>query len=103
MAALLLLSSHLLSDVERLADRVTLLHNGKLRVHCSLDEFRQRVSVWTMCFEGEKPESPVVPGLVGIRTLDDELQLFVADADQETVSMLTRLGSTTYVWRSGKH
>jgi ABC-2 type transport system ATP-binding protein len=36
-----IISSHVLTDVERIADTVVLLHEGKLLKHSSLDDFRE--------------------------------------------------------------
>ncbi|MCK4275689.1 MAG: ABC transporter ATP-binding protein, partial [Phycisphaerae bacterium] len=36
----ILFSSHILSDVERVADRIAVIDKGVLRADCKLDEFR---------------------------------------------------------------
>jgi ABC-2 type transport system ATP-binding protein len=64
--ATVLLSSHVLSEVQRAADRVVVLRQGQVIVEGSVDELRrsarQRVEIW---FEGSVPARLVndVPGL----------------------------------------
>jgi ABC-2 type transport system ATP-binding protein len=63
--ATVFLSSHVLSEVQRTADRVLVLRSGKIVVQGTVDELRnrarQRVEVW---FEGEIPSGLAsVPGL----------------------------------------
>jgi ABC-2 type transport system ATP-binding protein len=60
------LSSHVLSEVQRIADRVVLLRSGKIVAHGTVEELRgrarQRVEVW---FDGPVPAGLAkVPGLV---------------------------------------
>ncbi|HJP88045.1 MAG TPA: ABC transporter ATP-binding protein [Candidatus Limnocylindrales bacterium] len=65
--ATVFLSSHVLSEVQRAADRVAVLRGGKLIASGTVDELRrrarQRVEVW---FEGPAPETELadVAGLV---------------------------------------
>lgn len=51
--ATLLLNSHLLSETERVCDRVGVLAQGQLRLEGTLDEVRRAASRWTVRFEGE--------------------------------------------------
>lgn len=50
-----LLSSHLLDDVERVADRVTLMVDGLLVVNTGLDDFRRRIAAWTVDVSHQLP------------------------------------------------
>lgn len=43
-----LLSSHITSDIERVASHVAILHNGRIVCHESLDEIRERVGFVTL-------------------------------------------------------
>lgn len=63
--ASVLLSSHVLSEVQRAADRVVVLRGGEVIAQGSVDELRrsarQRLEIW---FEGQVPEAIArVPGL----------------------------------------
>jgi len=51
--ATLLLNSHLLSETERICDRIGVLEKGQLRLEGTLDEVRRASSHWVVRFEGE--------------------------------------------------
>lgn len=60
-----LFTSHVLPDVERIADRVALLDRGVLRVDAPLDELKARVRRWTLAWPGAVPDrAPALPGAV---------------------------------------
>ena len=86
-----LLSSHLLDDVERVADRVALMVDGRLLVDSTLDDFRSRVATWSL----ELPQDPTltrsIPGLVYCRGVGSRWQITVADPDAETIAAIERL------------
>ena len=48
--ATLLLNSHLLSETERVCDRIGVLHDGQLKLEGSLDDVRRVTTVWTVRF-----------------------------------------------------
>jgi ABC-2 type transport system ATP-binding protein len=58
----ILFSSHLLSDVERVADHVAVLHEGVLRAHCPMETFRSRVHRYLLKFPGDPPRIESFPG-----------------------------------------
>ena len=60
----ILFSSHLLSDVERVADRIAVMDRGVLKAECTVDEFRSRVRQFVLKFPGEPPPLPDLPGLL---------------------------------------
>ncbi|MGV3486818.1 MAG: ABC transporter ATP-binding protein [Planctomycetaceae bacterium] len=90
-----LLSSHLLDDVERVADRVAVMVEGRLLVDSTLDEFRGRVGAWVI----EMPENPLagctLPGIVQCRPLGSRWHVTVADPDAETEAAIQRLGAAS--------
>jgi ABC-2 type transport system ATP-binding protein len=91
-----LLSTHLLDDVERIADRVMLMVAGQLKVDAGLDDFRRRVSGYSAEIESVDPQRlAVIPGLIDARQLGGRLQLSIVDADQETRAALDRLNATS--------
>jgi ABC-2 type transport system ATP-binding protein len=51
----ILFSSHILSDVERIADRIGILCGGKLVVDCELEELKRRVKKLRIIFDGDAP------------------------------------------------
>jgi ABC-2 type transport system ATP-binding protein len=57
--ATLLLNSHLLSETERVCDRIGVLQQGELKLEGTLDEIRRASSRWTITFVGEVPRGVV--------------------------------------------
>ncbi len=87
-----LLSTHLLDDVERVADRVLVMIDGGLQVDTTLDDFRSRVTGFDLDADVVDPERlAAVPGLIEARRLHSHLHLTVADADEETSAAIERL------------
>lgn len=74
----ILFSSHLIGDVERVADQVAILDRGVLRVQCPADEFRRRIGCWVLRFEDSTPELPGIPGLLGVTRFPHEIRVTVA-------------------------
>ena len=92
-----LLSTHLLDDVERIADRVAVMVGGRLKVDATLEAFRDRVTMYTVAAEKVVDVSgnpfATLPGLIEARRLGSSWQLAVADADQETDAALDRIAT----------
>jgi ABC-2 type transport system ATP-binding protein len=61
----ILFSSHVLGDVERVADRVGVMIDGVLRVDCPAEHFKASVRKVIVEFGREPPEIPLCPGLLG--------------------------------------
>ena len=89
----ILLSSHYLDDVERVADHLAILDSGVLRVHCPVDEFRERVGRWILRFGKGPREIPEIDGIVHSRILEDEVQLTIANPTDETERLLAGTGA----------
>ena len=86
-----ILSSHLLDDVERVAERILVMIDGRLVVNCSMDELRGRVRGWSLVF-AQDPTGPLsIPGLIYARRTSDAWHIAVADADEETTAAIKRL------------
>jgi ABC-2 type transport system ATP-binding protein len=60
----ILFSSHILGDVERVADRVGVMIDGVLRVDCRADQFKRSVRKVSVEFGREPPALPPCPGLL---------------------------------------
>ncbi len=89
----ILFSSHLLDDVERVADHIAILDQSVLRVHCSVDEFRARMSRWSLRFAERPDDLPDVPGIVHSSYVEGELQLTLANCDERTEQALHSSGA----------
>lgn len=86
-----LLSSHLLDDVERVAERVALMVDGRMLVDCALDTFRSRVSAWVIDADEDPTLDHTIPGLVHCRSLGNRWQVTLADASAEAIEMIEQL------------
>ncbi|MBI3270156.1 MAG: ABC transporter ATP-binding protein [Planctomycetes bacterium] len=86
-----LFSSHVLADVERVADRVAVLDRGVLRACCTVDAFRERVRRVVLRFSGAPPTLPEIPGLLSRWITDGELRLTIANYDAAVQRILEGL------------
>lgn len=89
-----LLSSHLLTDVERIADRVGILHQGRLIVDASLDDLKRRVEqyFWQPLDADGPLTPPHVPGLLRARRRADGYDLTLLDCTPASRTMLEAVG-----------
>jgi ABC-2 type transport system ATP-binding protein len=78
----ILFSSHILGDVERVADRIGVLVDGVLRVDCPTDHFKESVRKVILEFEGEPPEFAAFSGLVHCRQSGRRLEIVLVGLNQ---------------------
>jgi ABC-2 type transport system ATP-binding protein len=78
----ILFSSHILGDVERVADRIGILVNGVLRVDCPTDHFRESIKKLVLDFNGPAPEEFACPGLVHCWNLGTRLELILVGYEE---------------------
>ncbi len=76
------ISTHQMSDVERIADRIGVLVDGVLRVDAPVAQFREAVKRLVISFEGRPPRLPVFEGLVNVQRDRDKLMAVVVDWDE---------------------
>jgi ABC-2 type transport system ATP-binding protein len=87
----ILFSSHILGDVERVADRIGIMVGGVLRVDCRTETFRESVRKLVMEFAGRPPEDPAIPRLISWRQVGSSLEVVLVgydDAQREAVEAL---------------
>jgi ABC-2 type transport system ATP-binding protein len=89
----ILFSSHILGDVERVAERIGILVDGVLRVDCPTDHFKESLRKVVLEFAGEPPPPPAVPRLVSSRQVGRKLELVVVGYDGEHEQKLNSLGA----------
>ncbi len=59
-------STHILSDVDRVADRIIVLDQGKVLAHGSIDELRSRYTKVSLLFPTAPPRDLVIPGALRV-------------------------------------
>lgn len=78
-------SSHQIADVEQVADRVCIIHRGRVRVEGALDDLRERYRAIRLAYEDESAAArfAVVPGVERVRTEGRWITLLVSrDAER---------------------
>jgi ABC-2 type transport system ATP-binding protein len=90
-----LLSSHQLDDIERVADRLALMVHGQLLVDTTLEDFRSRVAAWSIQVAPASRALEGIPGLIHSRRLAGRTIVTVADPDQETMAAIERISEDT--------
>jgi ABC-2 type transport system ATP-binding protein len=79
-----LFSTHLLTDVERVADTIAVLDEGVLRACCSIETFLGHVRQYAVRYEVKPPAIPPFPGLLSVKTLEHELRVTAVSEDTPT-------------------
>jgi len=81
-------SSHTLGDVQRLADAIGIINEGRLMVHCAVDDLLRRTKrIRAVLSDGSTPEHPP-EGMIWQRVQNREWLLTVEDFSAETVAGL---------------
>src|SRR3954451_19884260 len=80
----IIFSSHLLADIERMADHIAVLDYSVLRAQCSLETFRSCVQQFVLSFAADVPPLPRVRGLIQSVSRGNELRLTLVNVTQET-------------------
>jgi len=84
----ILFCSHILSDVERLADRIGILRAGKLVVDCGLEELKKRVRKLRVIFEPDPPEQLPITEIVNEKRQGREITITVANWNERKQTIL---------------
>lgn len=91
----ILFSSHILGDVERVADRIGVMVDGVLRADCPTDHFREQVKRIVAEFRGVPPEWPGGGNVVNWRHVGATLELVTVGFDAEQRAAVEALGPTS--------
>jgi ABC-2 type transport system ATP-binding protein len=87
-----LLSSHQVAEVERVADQIAILHRGKLRLVGPLAELRQRILQVTLTLRQEEPSLPALPAEFELfqRQLRGQQMQLVVGGDRDRLELHLR-------------
>ena len=83
-----LISSHILHDVERVTDRVALMDHGRIRLVEDLATLKQRMREVRVTFKGEPPAGCDLPGLLRLQRGAHEWVMVFGEFDREMPSKL---------------
>jgi ABC-2 type transport system ATP-binding protein len=88
----ILFSSHILSDVERIADRIGILVAGQLVVDCSLEQLKHRVKKLRLIFPETAPSDIHLTDVIRSQVQGREVILTVANWNEQKQAMIGALG-----------
>ncbi len=88
-------STHITSDLERVADRVAILRRGKIAYEGELDALKDSVKRLHVTSANPLPLTLDVPGAVRVRVEGNEALVSVRDATDELIESLRRDHSAT--------
>lgn len=86
----ILFSSHILGDVERVADRIVVIDKGVIRADCKLEQFRKAVKKVILTFEDSVPPQVNIDGLLHYRGSEKELALTLVGTDDDKIAELAK-------------
>lgn len=86
-----IISTHQMGDVERIADRVGVIVDGVLRVDAPVEQFREAIKRVVVSFEGRPSRFPKFEGLVDVRFERNTLTAIVVDWDDRKRRMVEAL------------
>jgi ABC-2 type transport system ATP-binding protein len=84
----ILFSSHITSDVERIADRVAFLNEGKVIFTGETDSLKDTVKLLKVVFLGSRPQTLDVPGFLRVKSDGDQAFIYVRDYAADLKSQL---------------
>ncbi|MBN1805013.1 MAG: ABC transporter ATP-binding protein [Sedimentisphaerales bacterium] len=84
----ILFSSHILSDVERIADRIGIFAAGKLVVDCPLEELKERVKKLRVIFSEAAPSNLYIKEIVNQQIDGREMVITVANWNEHKQTIL---------------
>lgn len=93
----ILLCSHILGDVERVADRIGILVDGVLRVDCPTDHFKQSVCRLVLTFDGQPRPFPQSAGVISDVASGHRRELVIVNYTHEHRRLAaTAAGNSTF-------
>src|SRR5262245_15381584 len=91
----ILISSHILADVERVADRIGILIDGVLRVDCPTDYFKMSLRKIVLEFATQPPSFPACDGLVSAWRIGNRLEVVVVGYGTRHERLIESLEATS--------
>lgn len=92
----ILFSSHILSDVERIADRVGILAASKLVVDCQLEDLKNRVKKLRVIFVESVPSDLCLTEIINQQIQNREMVITVANWNRQKQAILETFKPSSY-------
>jgi len=89
-----LFSSHLLDEVERVADRIAILHGGRIQLAASMEEMKESHRRVTLRFDKAQTQPPVVSGMLSCEGEGQEWTMILGQTDNNLAQMVAASGAT---------
>lgn len=84
----ILFSSHILSDVERIADRIGIIAAGRLVVDCTLEELKSRITKLRLIFAEEPPADLHLTDIITQQRQGRELVVTIANLNEQKQAII---------------
>jgi ABC-2 type transport system ATP-binding protein len=84
----ILFSSHILGDVERIADRIGIITAGKLVVDCALEELKERVKKLRLIFPETAPVNLHLKEIINQQSEGREMVITVVNWNQQKQALI---------------
>ena len=84
----ILFSSHILSDVERIADRIGIIVAGRLVADCPLEQLKSRIKKFRVIFPDSPPDDLHLTDIINAQTSGREMTLTVANWNPQKQALL---------------
>ena len=84
----ILFCSHILADVERIADRIGILAGGKLVVDCPLEELKKRIRKLRLIFPDQPPDNLAITEIINLQTTGREMTITIANMDERKQALI---------------
>jgi ABC-2 type transport system ATP-binding protein len=84
----ILFSSHILGDVERIADRIGIITAGKLVVDCALEELKERVKKFRLIFSESAPVNLHLNEIINQQREGREMAITVVNWNQQKQALV---------------
>jgi ABC-2 type transport system ATP-binding protein len=82
----ILFSSHILADVERVADKIVVIDKGVIRADCSLEQFRAAVKKVKFIFSQMPPATVSIEGMLHWRRAENEIETILVGTDDDKIA-----------------
>ena len=88
-----LFSSHLLDEVERMSDVVTMIHKGKVVLHGNLDDIKEAHHHLTLQFAEEQTTRPAISGALSLEGFGNQWQAVCNGELEKAKAAIQSLGA----------